>query len=427
MRAGRRAAREPRRHLNQDARAEWCRRGHRRRWAAVAAVALAPALASHAGRAETTVRLGEGLTFAPYVLAQLDVGSFSQSRSGGQAAGFNDRRLRAGGRLTVGDQVELGFIWDFGQQPGSQQRLFEAQASYIGLKPFRFTGGAFKTNFGLESLQGAGDYLFLERASIATITRNLAAGIQRVGLQAQADGSRYIASVALTSGRAGLGDDGNQRAVVGRAAGLPIHTGETTLHVGASGEWVFRPANESGKPRALAFSDRTELQIDDVKPSLSTGGIAASSGGAFGPELALTWRRLWLQGEYYQLLVNRRQSGIGDTLTFDGYYAQAAYTLLGKPRTWKPSIGAFGAPTPAEGFNPGAGQFGAVEVGVRYSAVDLNDKNVRGGRQQVYSAVANWWPVEQLRFSLLYEHANVSRGPSPRTLNAVAGRAQFQF
>lgn len=397
---------------------------------AAASVLLLLLLPGRPTRAETTIRLREGLegvTFSPYVLEQLDAGSFGQSRSGGQAAGFNDRRLRWGGRLNLYDQVQLGFIWDFGHQPGSRERLFEAQASYVGLKPFRFTGGAFKTNFGLESLQGAGDYLFLERASIATITRNLAAGIQRIGVQAQADGPRYNASVAVTFGRAGQGEDGSQRAVVWRATGLPVHTGEVILHVGASAEWVFRPANEDGKPGSLSFSDRTELQIDNAKSSISTGSIPSTSGGAFGPELALTWRQLWLQGEYYQILVNRRQGAGGGTLSFNGYYAQAAYTVLGKPRTWKPSIGSWTAPTPAESFNPAAGQFGAVEVGVRYSAVDLNDKDLRGGRQQVYSAVVNWWPVEQLRFSLLYEHANVTGGPSPRTLNAIAGRAQLQF
>ena len=394
---------------------------------AVAALASALALPS---RAEVTVRLCDGLEgvrFSPYVLEQLDAGSFSQDRPGGQSAGVNPRRLRLGGRLNLYDQVELGFIWDFGHQPGSRQRLFEAQASYVGLKPFRFTGGAFKTNFGLESMQGAGDYLFLERASIATITRNLAAGIQRVGLQVQADGERYNASVALTSGRAGQGEDGNQRAVVWRMAGLPIRTGEVTLHLGTSGEWVFRPASETGKPQALSFSDREELQIDDVKAALSTGSIPATSGGAFGPELALAWRRLWLQGEFYQVVVNRRELAGGGTLGFNGYYAQAAYTLLGKPRTWRPGIGAFGPPKPAEGFNPLAGNWGALEAGARFSAVDLGNKDVRGGQQHVYSAVVNWWPVEQLRFSLLYEYARISGGPSPRTVNAVAGRAQLQF
>src|SRR5215211_2199997 len=97
---------------------------------------------------DNSVRPGNALTFKPYVLGQLDEAGFSQSRPGGQAAGFNARRLRLGGRLDVADQVEFGFVWDFGHNPGDVQRLFEAQASYIGLKPFRVTAGVFKTNFG---------------------------------------------------------------------------------------------------------------------------------------------------------------------------------------------------------------------------------------------------------------------------------------
>src|SRR5207248_2590747 len=125
-------------------------------------------------------------------------------------------------------------------------------------------------------------------------------------------------------------------------------------------------------------------------------------------------------------LINRLQDAGGGTLNFNGFYAQAAYTILGKPRTWQPSIGSWTAPKPAEGFNPGAGQFGALEVGARYSVVDLKDQNVGGGRQQVYSAVVNWW-LEPLRFSLMYEHAIITGGPSPRTQDAVAGRAQVKF
>ena len=385
-------------------------------------LAAAPALAE-----EAPVRLGEGLTFKPYVLLQLDQGSFRESRSGGQAAGLNARRLRLGGRLDIAEQVELGFIWDFGHNPGDVMRLFEAQASYIGLKPFRVTAGVFKVNFGLESMQGAGDYLFLERASIATITRNLAAGIRREAFQVMAHEDRYNASIAVTAGTAGPGRDGNQRAVVGRAAGLPVKTDDLTVHLGVSAEWAFRPARAYGRPPSLTFSDKTELQIDDVSPALSTGGIRASSAGAFGPELGVTWRRLWLQGEYYSLLANRSASAGGGTPTFDGWYVQAAYAVLGEPRKWSPSIGAWGAPKPSEPFNLQAGQLGAVEVGARFSTVNLNSLDVNGGRQNVVSAGVNWWPIEQVRLSLMYEHADISGGRSPRNLDAVAVRAQLQF
>ena len=89
---------------------------------------------------------------------------------------------------------------------------------------------------------------------------------------------------------------------------------------------------------------------------------------------------------------------------------------------------AFGAyPSRLRAFNPLAGNFGAVEVGARYSTVDLNSADVRGGVQRIWTAGINWWPVEPIRFSLQYEHADIDGGRSPRSINLVAGRAQLQF
>ncbi len=379
-----------------------------------------------AAQGMTTVRLGDSLAFKPYFLGQVDEAGFAQNRSRGQAAGFNLRRLRVGGRLEIADQVELGYIWDFGQTPGNLPTLWEAQASYVGLKPFRFTAGVFKIDFGLESSQGAGDYLFLERNSISTITRNLAASIRREGIQAEADGERWNVTVAGTAGQAGPPDDGGQRAIVFRAAGLPVKTGDVALHLGISGEWVFQPRRGANLSE-VSFSDREQLQIDNAAPSLSTGTIRAGSAGAFGPEVGLTWRRLWLQGEYYSLIANRSAGAGGGTLSFDGWYAQAAYTVLGNPRQWSSKTGAWGAPTPAEGFNPRAGQFGAVELGAGYSTANLRSLNVDGGVQSIVSTVVNWWPVKPVRLSLLYENAHIEGGRSPRNVNAVGARAQLSF
>lgn len=389
-------------------------------------MAMGLAVAGAAAQGTTTVRLGDSLAFKPYFLGQVDEAGFAQSRSGSQAAGFNLRRFRVGGRLEVTDQVELGLIWDFGRTPGNQPTLWEAQASYVGLKPFRFTAGVFKIDFGLESTQSAGDTLFLERNSISTVTRNLAAGIRREGIQVQADGERWNVAIAGTAGQAGPPDDGGQRAIVARAAGLPVKTGDLAVHLGVSGEWVFDP-RRGGNLREVSFSDREQLQIDNAAPSLSTGAIRARSAGAVGPEFGLTWRRLWLQAEYYGLIANRSASAGGGTLHFDGWYAQAAYTVLGTPRQWNSKVGAWGAPTPAEGFNPRAGQFGAVELGAGYSTADLRSGNVDGGVQRVASAVVNWWPVKPVRLSLLYENASIENGRSPRHVNAVAARAQLTF
>ena len=394
-----------------------------------AAALLLAAAAAHSAHADgTSVNLGEGLTFKPYLLSQFDEAGFAQSRPGGQAAGFNPRRDRLGGRLDIAGEVELGFIWDFGHLPGATGTLFEAKAAYTGLKPLTLTAGVFKTDFSLESMQAAGDLLMLERASIVTVTRNLAAGIAREGLEARVNGDRYNAAIAITAGRAGPGRDGNQRAVVGRAAGLLLD-GPVTLHAGLSGEWVFHPPRPAGRSPTLSLSDGTELRVDDAPASLDTRAISATSGGAFGPEAGLAWRGLWLQAEYYQLRINPAATtgATARQLAFDGFYAQAAWTLLGHPRRWQGATGAWSHPTPAEPFNPRAGQFGAVEVGARVSTAALDAPGIRGGHQTVLSAVANWWPAEPLRVSLEYLNAHIAGGPSPRTSNALAARAQLQF
>lgn len=376
---------------------------------------------------DLSVRLGDGVVLKPYILYQLDEAGFSESRSGGQAAGFNARALRTGARLEIADQFEAGLIWDFGRTPGSRQRLFEGQLSYSGLKPFVFTIGVFKPSFGLESMQGQGDILFLERSGISAITRGIAAGIEREAVQVRAQGDRYHAAVSLTAGRAGVGEDGDQRAVVARAVGLPVRTDGMLLHLGVSGEYVFRPKRDSGSLPAYSLSDPQELQIDDIKSSLSTGSVRTRNLAAVGPEVGFAAGRLWLQAEWSSILLNRREDAGGGTLSFNGWYAQAAYTVFGKPREWKPATGAWGAPKPDRPFDPLAGQFGSLELGARFSTVNLKDANVRGGQQRVWSAVANWRPIDELRFALQYEHASVDGGQTPRSLHAVAARAQLQF
>ena len=374
-----------------------------------------------------SVRLGDGVTLKPYGLYQIDEAGFSQDRPDGQAAGFNPRRLRAGATMSVSDQFEAGFIWDFGATPGNKQRLFEAQVTYTGLKPFAFTVGVFKPSFGLESMQGAGDTLFLERADISTLTRGIAAGIEREAVQLRAQGERYHIATSLTAGQAGSGRDGDQRAIVARAVGLPIRTESITLHLGASGEYAFRSARDAGALPSYAFSAQQELRIDDVPAPINTRSVQARSVASVGPEVGFAAGRLWVQGEWYSILLDRRKETGGGTLNFNGWYAQAAYALTGKPREWKPSTGAWGAPKPDEPFNFAAGHLGAIEIGARYSTVNLNSKDVQGGRERVWSAVLNWRPIDLLRFALQYEHASIDGGRDPRRVQAIAARAQVQF
>ncbi|MFT8565309.1 MAG: porin, partial [Acetobacter orientalis] len=110
-----------------------------------------------------TLQFGD-VSIKPYATEQLDIGGFTQTRQPVPGVGVRAGRLRNGARITIHNQIELGGIWDFGPAPGGQMRLFEGQASYVGIKHFVFTVGIFKPSFGLESMQAQGDTTFIERS-----------------------------------------------------------------------------------------------------------------------------------------------------------------------------------------------------------------------------------------------------------------------
>ena len=371
------------------------------------------------------VRLDDGVEFKPYYLTDLEFGSFAENAPGGQAAGLDLRRQQLGGELYLGGQVNLGAVWDFGGSPGSRERLLEGQASYLGFKPVVVTVGVFKPQFSMESTENGADIFVVERASIVNVTRNIAASSGREGAQILGSGPHWLAGVALTSGLTGMSHDSGQRAVVGRVLGLPLQTGDFTVEIGASGQYVWRPANTTGAGPSVELSNTVEAAFDQVSPSVSTGTLLARNVTVAGAEASAAWRDLLVQGEYYAIDVSR-PAGRPD-VHFDGGYVQAAYTLLGSPRRWHGSNGVWMPTSSGEGFSPGDGHWGTLEAVARYSAVNLSDADVHGGRQQTWTVGASYWPVLPLRFIAEFLHVDVAGGPSPRTANGLVSALIVQF
>jgi len=105
---------------------------------------------------------------------------------------------------------------------------------------------------------------------------------------------------------------------------------------------------------------------------------------------------------------------------FNGWYVQASWVLTGESKKYKPEIGAYGIPKPAENFTLDKGGLGAWELAARYSDLNLNYNEgkaglatptggIRGGDQRIWSAGLNWYPNQVLRFMLDYQHVDVSR------------------
>jgi phosphate-selective porin OprO/OprP len=125
--------------------------------------------------------------------------------------------------------------------------------------------------------------------------------------------------------------------------------------------------------------------------------------------------------------------------------------VTGERRTYNPQSGAFDAVPVANPFNPKAGAWGAWEVGLRYTDMNLNyhagalgsapaADAIRGGDEKNLTLGLNWYPNSVVRFMVDYAWIKIDRlSPNAanyqtptgaqigQNYNALSGRAQFAF
>jgi phosphate-selective porin OprO/OprP len=195
-----------------------------------------------------------------------------------------------------------------------------------------------------------------------------------------------------------------------------------------------------------AFERRSDWRVSASaeKPRSSseklvdTGPIEAGGSWALGVEAGAQWRELSVQGEYYRFGIERE--GVSDP-GFVGWYVQAAWTLTGEPRRYRVSNGSFDVPEPRAKFGPCRGRWGVLELGLRYSDLNLNKfdgrsgrsaSTVRGGEQRVYGLVLNWQPEEHVRLQGAIQQVETRRLPEEglnvrRAFHLFSLRSQFSL
>ena len=379
-------------------------------------------------------------------------------------SGTNFRRARIGidGKL-FGD-FGYNVLYDFGGSGAEDAgRVHELWMQYTGLKPFTLRVGAFPPSFGLEDANSTNGMPFLERPDVTDVARGLAAGDFRTAVQLSAAGDHWLVSGAVTgqlvstlnsTGSATAQAYDEQLALVGRIAGTPLHGQDWLVHVGAHASYVLRPADAAG-PDVVAgrypvqFRERPELRVDGTR-LVDTGGIDAEHASTVGLEFAAQLRNFYLQGEYEHFSIERRNSPLSDP-DFAGFYVEGSWILTGEARKYNTASAAFDAPPVANPFDLKGGHWGAFELALRYSDLDLNYKegragaapladSVRGGEQRILTGGLNWYLNPALRLMLDYQHVWVERlSPNAatfltpvgaqigQTFNTVALRSQFAF
>jgi phosphate-selective porin OprO and OprP len=359
-------------------------------------------------------------------------------------SGENLRRARLGVIGKFFGDWKYALIYDFGGTTDSgvgginPSGIETAEISYTGFHPFVIEGGAQDVPYTLDESTSSNDIMFIERASSQVIAANIAAGDFRENFGGHWNNDRLWLGTYFTGPTTGTNRGGiaSQVGATQRATFQVLQNDLYSLHIGADAEELIKPPlSSAGGFRTLgSLSDRPELRIDTTS-IIGTGSFGnptnpVTGAHVLGAEFAGGYGPFFGQAEYFHYAVGR--SGLADA-NFNGGYVQASYTLTGEHRKYNPSTGAYGGISPAHPFDIthfSEGAWGALELGARYSIVDLNDNytgstasaasstSIGGGRQQVFTIGANWYVNDNIRFMLDYLHGKIDK---PEGTAGVAG------
>ncbi|MEJ0051098.1 MAG: porin [Methylovirgula sp.] len=394
---------------------------------------------------------------------------------GGSSDGYNGGEAQNSGTSTSG--IENAFI------------TYNGFYKHGGPFPVAFDIGAIDVPWTLDEPNGSNDIMFMERSSSQVIATAFGGGDNRTALGFRSNNDRYWVGAYLTGPTTGqlhtttaysdqpaangTGEGlGPQFAALFRATYNPYQdkASNASVHLGFNFADTFDPRS-GGAPtgtgagawgEGFSLSDRPELRVDPTAEFGST--IPAHGGQVFGAEAAATYENFYIQGEYYHYIVDTRNSATafaatnGPAVGFNGGYVQTSYTFGGR-RYYKPTTGAYSGVIPDRPFIFGTGGWGALEVAGRFSIVDLNAAApylagagggagnaagiirggtaaaaILGGEQTSYGAGLNWYPNNNIKFMLDYEHViedlpATLGGPNTRggTIDWIAARSQVVF
>ena len=202
--------------------------------------------------------------------------------------------------------------------------------------------------------------------------------------------------------------------VIGRVTYLPfISQDESNLvHLGFG-------ARYTNAREGLQFLTEPEF---NQSPLFVDTGDPFPANSAMQYNLEASWRKgpYWLAGEYVRTDVD--SPTVGDP-TFDGYHITGSWVISGEMRSYNRKNGLMRLVPVARSVYQGG--WGAWELGVRYSTVDLTDGLITGGEMDILSLGVNWWlsPIFNVNFN--YRHIVLDRFGHDGTSDGINARVML--
>jgi len=220
----------------------------------------------------------------------------------------------------------------------------------------------------------------------------------------------------------------------GRVTALPWYEddGNELLHLGLGalgGETV------QGESRARARPVLRNAPGYAVPIFVDTGNVTAGHQYTFGPEFALVLGSWTVQaewaGQFLTGVANASDQPQG-SLFFHGGYIEVLYFLTGEHQEYQRHEGTFGRVIPRNNYYLKNGDsyraWGAWQVGLRFSYLDLDNQFLQGGRIYDWTLGLNWFlnPNMKIQFNYIAEHRD-EPGVVEGWINGVGMRAAYDF
>ncbi len=376
----------------------------------IAAVAAAPL--AHAAE-PVNFNLQNGLTWrgdgwTANLGATIAVDSGDQMSGSGRTEDLVLRRLRPNLVVSLSPQWSARVEYDFGDVgPGFKNAWVQWRAN----SNLTVRIGSQFAPFGLENTMSSRTMPWTERSASSSLT---AAAL--TGISARLHDKRWSLAAGLYGND--IADDDRRRfdgeSAIVRGTFVPLRADGWLWHVGASGEYRQAANNATLRLRARPETAITSVRLVDTGVLTGIEELAT-----VGLETAVRRGPFLIQAEYLQTSASR-DSLAGGAADFAGGYVAAGWFITGERREYSESQGAFGGVEPRR-------DWGALEVAVRASTLDLDDGSVTGGKQDTLSAHLNWYFESHSRVSLSWVGADANRGGVADDRSYWMLRAQIAF
>ncbi|MCW5558706.1 MAG: hypothetical protein KIT22_12870 [Verrucomicrobiae bacterium] len=360
-------------------------------------------------------------TLKPGLVLLADYTAFHQdSDSIGQVGKQEDeleaRSVRLMFRGTVGVNYQLKYLvageyQGLESEPGDHWNFTDLSLALpIGGPATTLTLGKTKESFSYEMVGDAANLPQQERVlNPFFISRNI--GIKLLHVFGERQRATAAAGVYNDWWVTGDSLSASGTDVAARITGLlwDSSDGKRFLHLGVAGRYV------GADDDVLRYKGRPESNVADNY--VDTGDLAADHAWHLGLEA------LWNEGPF-SLLVESVRAWVDSPASghpeFSGYYLTASWILTGETRPYDRTVGYARRVMPKS-------RWGAPELVVRFSHIDLDDGRVQGGAFDKTYLGVNWWATRRWKLGFGWGHTWLDRFGTTGNTDSFLARIQWIY